>query len=82
MSVNETTYIGANMNENGQSQTTSNLSERLIDVQEASHFLSLSRTKLYGLMDKGELEYVKIGRSRRIPISAVYSLIEASRVRR
>ena len=80
--MNETTYIGANMNENGKPNATSNSSERLVDVREATNFLSLSRTKIYGLMDKGELEFVKIGRSRRIAVSALLALIEANRVRR
>jgi excisionase family DNA binding protein len=39
----------------------------LLTVREAGTFLRLSRTMLYKLMENGELEYVKIGRSRRIP---------------
>ena len=35
-------------------------------VADAAQFLALSRSKLYAMMDAGELPYVKIGRSRRI----------------
>jgi excisionase family DNA binding protein len=35
-------------------------------VPEAARFLSISRSKLYEMMDKGELAYVKLGRCRRI----------------
>lgn len=36
-------------------------------VKEVSEFLSLSRAMIYKLMETGQLQYVKIGRSRRIP---------------
>jgi excisionase family DNA binding protein len=36
-------------------------------VEEAGRFLGISRSRVYELMDSGELAYVKIGRSRRIP---------------
>lgn len=52
--------------------------EGLIDVLEASAFLGLSRTSLYDLMDRGELRYVKIGRSRRIPRIALVELAAKS----
>ncbi len=35
-------------------------------VSEAAEYLSISRSKLYEMMDKGELAYVKLGRCRRI----------------
>ena len=40
----------------------------------AAAFLSRSRATLYTLMDRGELPFVKIGRSRRIPKRAVVEL--------
>ena len=46
----------------------------LMKVAEAAAFLSLSRATLYTLMDRGELPFVKIGRSRRIPKRAVVEL--------
>ena len=39
----------------------------LITVRRAAEFLSLSRSKLYLLMDEGRLPYVQVDRSRRIP---------------
>jgi excisionase family DNA binding protein len=38
-----------------------------VTVREAEEFLSLSRAKIYALMDAGELRYAKFGRSRRLP---------------
>ena len=43
----------------------------LIGVHEASQFLSVSRSTIYVLMGEGDLPFVKIGRSRRIPLRAV-----------
>ncbi len=46
----------------------------LLTVKGAAEFLSVSRSKLYELMNGGELWFVKIGRSRRIPLRAVVEL--------
>ena len=46
----------------------------LMKVAAAAAFLSLSRATLYTLMDRGELPFVKIGRSRRVPKRAVVEL--------
>jgi excisionase family DNA binding protein len=46
----------------------------LLTVQDAARFLSVSRSKLYELMDCGELKFVKLGRSRRIPRRALVEL--------
>ena len=43
-------------------------------VTEAADFLRLSRSNLYALMERGELPFVKLGRSRRIPRRAVIAL--------
>lgn len=40
----------------------------------AQQYLKLSRSGVYGLMDRGILAYVKIGRSRRIPRRALLDL--------
>lgn len=50
----------------------------LARIKEACDYLALSRAAVYGLMDKGQLEYVKLGRSRRIPWPALRSLIATS----
>jgi excisionase family DNA binding protein len=54
----------------------------LYRVAEVAECLALSRSKLYALMDAGDLPYVKIGRSRRISAAAVNDLVELCRVRR
>jgi excisionase family DNA binding protein len=52
----------------------------LASVKEAEQFLSLSRSSVYGLMDKGELRYVKLGKSRRIPWDALDELVRKNTV--
>ncbi len=58
----------------------SEVEERLLDIDEACRMLSSSRTLLYALMERGELRYTRIGRTRRIPLSAVRELIEKNMV--
>jgi excisionase family DNA binding protein len=50
------------------------MEDGLATVQEASAFLSVSRAKLYAMMDARDLAYVKLGRSRRIPWRAIKQL--------
>lgn len=47
------------------------LDTKLCRVSEVAKALALSRSMVYGLMDKGELPYVKIGKARRVPADAV-----------
>ncbi len=49
-------------------------------VKEVQRRLSMSRSGVYGLMDKGILPYVKIGKCRRVPLEAVEKLIRDSTV--
>jgi excisionase family DNA binding protein len=51
-------------------------------VGEVARFLKLSVSTVYGFMDRGELPYVKLGKSRRIPHRAVVQLAAASLVSR
>lgn len=39
----------------------------LMSVRDAAHFVAISRSELYLIMERGELKYVKIGRRRLIP---------------
>jgi len=50
------------------------LQDGLTSVKEAMAFLCISRSTLYQLMDKGELCYVKLRGSRRIPRRALTQL--------
>jgi excisionase family DNA binding protein len=47
------------------------IEDGFVDVPYAATFLKLSRGKVYGLMDAGQLRYAKFGRSRRIPRKAL-----------
>lgn len=46
----------------------------LVEVMEAAAWLSVSRSTVYSLMESGELPYVKIGASRRVPKQALIEL--------
>jgi excisionase family DNA binding protein len=52
--------------------------DSLARVAEVAAFLKLSRSKVYGMMDAGELKYVKLGKSRRLRWSDVMALVEAN----
>jgi excisionase family DNA binding protein len=43
----------------------------LMSVEAAAELLSLSRTRLYGLIKNGDIASVRVGRLRRIPARAV-----------
>ena len=55
-------------------ERTDLVADGLLTVHEAERFLRLSRSSLYILMERGELAFVKLGRSRRIPRRAVVAL--------
>ena len=50
------------------------VADGLMTVKECAEFLHLSRSKIYELMDAGDLCFAKLGRSRRIPRRAVIEL--------
>ncbi len=50
------------------------VADGLMTVREAAQFLRLSPSRLYVLMVGGQLAFVKLGRSRRIPRRAVIQL--------
>jgi excisionase family DNA binding protein len=52
----------------------------LATVQEVAAYLSLSRSKVYQLMDDGALPHVKLGKCRRIRWADVDALVEQSRI--
>lgn len=49
---------------------------RLITVGEAARRLGIGRTACYALVLKGELQSVKIGRSRRVVVSSLEAYIQ------
>ena len=56
------------------------VADGLVNVSQAAQFLALSRSKVYRLMDAGQLRFVKIGTARRIPRSSLIELAEANLV--
>jgi excisionase family DNA binding protein len=53
----------------------------LLTVDEAAQRLGIGRSHAYAYVLSGELESVKIGRSRRVPAAAVEDFIERLRER-
>ena len=43
----------------------------LLTVEEAARLYSVSRSTLYVLIQRGEIQSIKIGASRRIPVAAL-----------
>ena len=56
-------------------QQTTIASLGLMTINQVEEFTTLSRATIYRLMDEGELQYVKIGKARRIPRGAVEKMI-------
>jgi excisionase family DNA binding protein len=49
----------------------------LLRVEESADALGLSRARMYELLSEGRLKSIKVGRSRRIPISELNRWIDA-----
>jgi excisionase family DNA binding protein len=56
------------------------VNQLLLTVEEAAGVLAVSRRKLYGLLQAGELESVRLGSCRRIPAGALVEYVERLRV--
>lgn len=54
----------------------------LLTVAEAARRLQLSKTFTYSLVMSGELESLKLGKARRIPVKALDEFVEARRAQR
>jgi excisionase family DNA binding protein len=54
----------------------------LATVAEVARYLSISRSKLYQIMDNGTLPYIKMGKSRRMRWDDVESFIAKNRIGR
>jgi excisionase family DNA binding protein len=56
------------------------MAERLLRVEDvARDYLQIARSRVYQLVGAGELESIVIGRSRRIPESALQAYIDRIR---
>lgn len=51
----------------------------LLTPEEAAEALRLGRSKVYDLIRTGELESVKVGRCRRVPVTALVLFIDTLR---
>ena len=49
----------------------------LLTIPEVAYRLGLGRSFVYELVMKGEIKSVKIGRARRVPVSAVEEFVQA-----
>jgi excisionase family DNA binding protein len=47
------------------------LADGFTGVTQAAEYLGISRSKIYAIMDSGELAYAKFGKARRIPRRAL-----------
>jgi excisionase family DNA binding protein len=56
-------------------ETLDTNAELLVTPEEAARRLALGRTTVYGLIARGELESVVIGRCRRIPVSSLRDFV-------
>jgi excisionase family DNA binding protein len=64
-----------------QSQTERDRTEDcLVNVPTAAKILSLSRGKVYQLMESGALPYIKIGKCRRVERQALRDLVNRHRL--
>ncbi len=52
------------------------MNELLLVPESAAERLSIGRTAVYELISSGELKSVKIGRSRRVPVSALEEYVD------
>jgi excisionase family DNA binding protein len=53
----------------------------LLRVEEAANKLGIARTMMYQLVRTGEVESVRVGRLRRIPVSCLEEYVEDLRTR-
>ncbi|HEY7414332.1 MAG TPA: excisionase family DNA-binding protein [Ktedonobacteraceae bacterium] len=60
------------------SKTAIQVADRLVvDPETAAEILSVHRSKLFGLLARGSIRSIKIGRSRRIPVAELEKFIAA-----
>ena len=59
-----------------QNSSTLSMEPLLVRVEEAARLLSLSRSTIYEMLDRGELPSVRCGAARRIPLAALRAWVE------
>jgi excisionase family DNA binding protein len=58
------------------------VSDGSMTIVEAGKFTGLGRSTIYGLMDDGSLDYVKVGRRRLIPRRSLTDMLQRALVSR
>ena len=48
----------------------------LLTIDEAARYVSMGRSHFYTYVLRGEIRSVKLGRSRRIPVAALYEFMD------
>jgi excisionase family DNA binding protein len=71
---------GDRMNRRKKAEAPAGVGLRLLSPEEVAAVLGAGRSKVYQMMDDGELPYVKLGRSRRVTMAAVEKLVERNTV--
>jgi hypothetical protein len=51
------------------------LQEGVVGIEQAKQFSGIGRTALYGLMERGELPYTKVGARRLIPLAGLKAVL-------
>ncbi len=54
----------------------------LLTVESAAQQLGIGRTAMYALVKSGDVESIRIGHLRRIPIDALHTFIASLRIRK
>lgn len=60
-------------------RTANGMEKLLLTPEDAADLLSIGRSKLYELLGDGRLPSVRIGASRRVPMSALVEFVEGLR---
>lgn len=60
-------------------EDTSEPGQALVTVKQAARMLSLGRSTVYELIAAGRLEVLHIGRSARVPVDAIATLVNGLR---
>lgn len=58
-------------------RTRKDMERLLLTPEDAANLLSIGRSKLYELIGDGRLASVRIGASRRVPMSALVEFVES-----
>lgn len=55
------------------------MNKLLLSIEEAGEVIGLKRSKMYALIAAGDIETVKIGKSRRVPVEALENYVSRLR---